>query len=129
MENDKLHYQPILIVEDNKANMELLLQQLEVLGYTVETATNGEEAFAKMATQTFRFILTDINMPIMDGYQLAKKIRESERQSGQRNIIIAITAKALIGEKEKCLELGMDGYLAKPVDIFALKAMLEQWEQ
>jgi len=119
----------VLIVEDNQANQDLLLQQLTVLGYSVETSVNGQEALEKLQQEDFRLILTDLNMPIMDGYQLTQQIRLMEQRNSdwQKHIIIAITANALAGEKDQCLQSGMDDYLSKPINIFDLKSLLEEW--
>ena len=119
----------ILIVEDNQANLDLLLQQLIVLGYSVETSANGQEALEKIQQEDFRLILTDLNMPIMDGYQLTQQIRlmEQRNRDCQKHIVIAITANALADEKDKCLQSGMDDYLSKPINIFDLKGLLEEW--
>jgi len=117
----------ILVVEDNMTNQELLLQQLEMLGYTADTANNGQEALDKIKQSNYPLILTDLNMPLLNGYQLTKSIRELELKSSQHSIIIAITANALVGEEEKCLQLGMDGYLSKPLNIHDLKNLLDKW--
>lgn len=116
----------ILVVEDNLTNQELLLQQLDVLGYSADTANNGREALDKLKQKNYTLILTDLNMPLIDGYQLTKIIREMELKTS-RHIIIAITANALIGEEEKCLHSGMDAYLSKPLNIHDLKKLLEKW--
>jgi len=118
----------ILIVEDNRANQALLLQQLTVLGYSADTTTNGQEALDKLTATNYSIILTDLNMPKMDGYQLTHQIRQMEQGNPRHRIIIAITAKALDGEKEKCLQSGMDDYLSKPINIFDLKTLLEKWQ-
>lgn len=127
----------VLIVEDNPANQDLLCQQLEFLGYPVEISDNGHEAYAMLKQKPIAIILTDINMPEMDGYQLSHKIRRLAQElpqslkasppKQQAHIIIAITAKALPGEREKCLAAGMNDYLAKPIDIFELQNVLDKW--
>ena len=117
----------ILVVEDNKTNQELLLQQLNMLGYKADIADNGHEALEKLKKTNYKLILTDISMPVIDGYQLTKHIRNSEQGTTQHKIIIAITANALIGEKEKCIQCGMDDYLSKPLNIQDLKKLLEKY--
>ncbi|MFK5894465.1 MAG: response regulator, partial [Pseudomonadota bacterium] len=124
---NKLQSNLILIVEDNLTNQELLLQQLEMLGYSADKADNGQEALEKLTQINYQIILTDLNMPLVDGYQLTQEIRNKERSTSQHCIIIAITANALIGEKEKCLQSGMDGYLSKPLNIHDLKKLLDKW--
>jgi CheY-like chemotaxis protein len=117
----------ILVVEDNLTNQELLLQQLEMLGYSADTANNGQEALDKLKQTNYPLILTDLNMPLIDGYLLTKIIRENEQGSSRHIIIIAITANAFVGEENKCLQLGMDGYLSKPLNIHNLNLLLEKW--
>jgi len=124
---DEAYNNLILVVEDNLTNQELLLQQLEMLGYSADTANNGQEALDKLKQTNYPLILTDLNMPLIDGYQLTKKIRETELQTSRHIIIIAITANAFVGEEEKCLQLGMDGYLSKPLNIHDLQLLLEKW--
>jgi len=119
----------ILVVEDNLTNQELLLQQLDMLGYSADTANNGQEALEKLEHINYPMILTDLNMPVIDGYELTKEIREMELNTVQHKIIIAITANALVGEKEKCLQLGMDAYLSKPLNILDLKTLLAKFNE
>jgi signal transduction histidine kinase/CheY-like chemotaxis protein/HPt (histidine-containing phosphotransfer) domain-containing protein len=118
----------VLVVDDHPVNRLLLMQQVTVLGYAAEAAANGREALAKWSSGRFRLVITDCNMPEMDGYSLAGAIRESERDGGvARTAIIACTANALQGEAEKCLAAGMDDYIAKPVDLTRLLARLDTW--
>jgi two-component system, sensor histidine kinase and response regulator len=117
----------ILVVEDNKTNQELLMQQLNMLGYTADVADNGLEALKKIKQTDYKLILTDISMPLIDGYKLTEQIRNHEQGTTQHKIIIAITANALIGEKEKCIQFGMDDYLSKPLNIQDLKILLEKY--
>jgi len=104
----------VLLAEDNLVNQMLALRMLEKQGHTVEVANNGREALDKVSTQSFDLILMDVQMPIMDGYEATEAIRKQEQQSGKRVPIIALTAHAMKGDKEKCLESGMDDYIAKP---------------
>ena len=117
----------ILIVEDNLANQSLLQQQINLLGYTAKIAANGMEAKQRLLEDDYALVLTDCNMPVMDGYQLAESIRRDEVGSAKRLPVIAITANALDGDDEKCFSAGMDDYLSKPVDIGNLKNILKKW--
>ncbi len=98
---------------------------LENLGFEVESATCGAEAVAAVTKSTapYSAVLMDIQMHDMDGYETTKKIREIEQEKGFSNRIIGVTAHALAGDKERCIEVGMDDYMSKPinVDILALK--------
>ena len=118
----------LLIVDDHPINRMVLFRQVKTLGYAAECAENGLEAVELWSTGRFAAILSDINMPEMNGYQLADHIRECERRHGHEHTpIIACTANALGGEAEKCLAAGMDDYLPKPVDLGKLAEKLEGW--
>ncbi|TWX57653.1 PAS domain S-box protein [Colwellia hornerae] len=117
----------ILIVEDNVFNQQVLERQLNLFGYAVIIANHGEEALAKMTQYSFALIMTDCQMPIMDGFEFAQKVRENE-QSGTTQIpIIAITANAMRNEAEHCIKLGMNDYVTKPMKLDSLKALLGKW--
>ena len=117
-----------LVVDDHPINRLLLLRQMNVLGYAAESANDGRAAFEKWESGRFRLLITDCNMPEMNGYDLARRVRERERKTGApRAVIIACTANALRGEVDNCLAAGMDDYLAKPVEITALRARLDKW--
>jgi CheY-like chemotaxis protein/HPt (histidine-containing phosphotransfer) domain-containing protein len=118
----------ILVAEDNEVNQEVILQQLKLLGFAADIATNGREALSSWLAHPYALVLSDIHMPHMDGYQLASAIREEEAKTGIRRIpIIALTAIVLKGEAEHCKTMGMDDYLAKPTPLSELKAILEKW--
>ncbi len=117
----------ILLAEDNPANQMLIIQQLELLGYTVDVAEDGEQAYKLWEKRNYRLLLTDCNMPVMDGFALTAAIREKEKNNGSHIPIVAVTANAMQGESEKCLSLGMDDYLSKPIKLKALKEILERW--
>ncbi|OAH99682.1 hypothetical protein A1353_20350 [Methylomonas methanica] len=118
----------ILVAEDNKINQEVIYQQLDMLGYQSDIANDGRDAFALWLRGDYGLLLSDIHMPNMDGYQLAQSIRDEERKVGAiRMPIVALTANVLKGEADYCKEVGMDDYLAKPVTLPLLKAMLEKW--
>lgn len=110
----------VLLVEDNAVNRELIQQQLEELGYDVDAAEDGAAALAVWRNDTYLAVLTDINMPVMDGYALARALR----QRGQTLPILAITATALASERERCLAAGIDDLLLKPLNLDRLEAGL-----
>jgi CheY-like chemotaxis protein len=115
----------ILLAEDNPVNQMVALRQLKKLGYAAEVVSNGAEAVASFERQHFDYILMDCHMPEMDGYEATKKIREIAKRNG-RVRIVAMTANAMQGDRERCLEAGMDDYISKPVAIEQLKAALEK---
>ena len=105
----------ILVAEDNPVNQLFLLRTLEKAGHQVTLADNGEAALTQLHANDFDLVLMDVQMPILDGYQATARIREEERGTGRHQPIIAITAHALSGDQQRCLDQGMDGYLSKPV--------------
>jgi two-component system, sensor histidine kinase and response regulator len=116
----------ILVVEDNALNMEIVLDQLVSLGYTADSASNGIEAVEAIKVQKYDIVLMDRDMPEMDGVEATAEIRALDGDSSH-TVIIALTANAIKGEREKCLAAGMDDYLSKPLKIEALSRMLEKW--
>ncbi len=118
----------ILLVEDNEINQEVIMTQVNILGYNVEIAESGVQGLERWKTGQFDLVLTDCQMPEMDGFQMTREIRELEKKSSSTHTpIIAITANALRGEDEKCLAAGMDDYLSKPVDLARLKKTLNNY--
>lgn len=119
----------VLLVDDHPTNRDLILRQVTALGYAAETAADGVEALDKWRTGRFGLVITDCNMPRMDGYELARTIRELESETSPpgRTPVIACTANALGSEAQKCFAAGMDDYLAKPVNLNDLKNKLDQW--
>ncbi|HEX5756827.1 MAG TPA: response regulator, partial [Arenimonas sp.] len=118
----------ILLAEDHHVNQEVALAMLGNLGYSADVAQNGQEAVAKWETHPVDLILMDCQMPVMDGYTATRSIRAREAQTGRaRTPIVALTANAVTGDREKCLAAGMDDYLSKPFKASQLAPMLEQW--
>lgn len=116
---DQEHKARILLAEDNLINQKLVVRLLENVGYRVDSVTNGMEALKALESVSYDLVLMDIQMPEMDGLEAAKEIRKKEKQHGDyadRGIpIIAMTAHAMKGHREQCLESGMDDYLTKPI--------------
>jgi signal transduction histidine kinase/DNA-binding response OmpR family regulator len=105
----------ILLAEDNIVNQKVVLRVLEREGHRVVVAGNGREALAALEREVFHLVLMDVQMPEMDGFEAASAIRARERFTGVRLPIVAMTAHAMSGDRERCLAAGMDGYIAKPV--------------
>jgi signal transduction histidine kinase/CheY-like chemotaxis protein len=114
----------ILVAEDNPVNQKVALRQLQKLGYQAETAANGFEVLHRLETGDYDLILMDCDMPGLDGYEATRRIR---REEGVRHIqIVAMTANAMQGDREKCLAVGMDNYIAKPTRLAELQTILER---
>ena len=116
----ELEQASVLLVEDNLINQKIVVLSLKKLVKNIEIANNGKEALDKIASSRFDIILMDIQMPIMNGFVATKKIRDIEASSNTHTPIIAITANALLGDKEECLASGMDDYISKPFQIEVL---------
>ena len=114
----------VLLAEDNKVNQTLATKLLEKLGCHVTVVENGSQAVATLSENEFDVILMDVEMPEMDGISATKEIRRREQDSQQRIPIVALTAHAIVGDRERCLASGMDDYLSKPVRINEIKTML-----
>jgi CheY-like chemotaxis protein/HPt (histidine-containing phosphotransfer) domain-containing protein len=114
----------VLVVEDNPTNQRVIVLRLKKLGCSVDVAQNGAEAVDLAATNSYDVILMDCQMPVMDGLEAAENIR---RRGGRRVPIIALTANVMDGQRERCLQAGMDDYLAKPVGNDELAAKLRKW--
>jgi CheY-like chemotaxis protein len=115
----------ILLVEDNLVNQRVFQNMLEHLGYGCHLVANGQEALDAMGREVYDVVFMDCQMPVMDGYEAVRRARAAE--PSHKGIIIAMTAHALDGDREKCLNAGMDDYLAKPVSLESLGRMLEKW--
>ncbi|MCK6650346.1 MAG: response regulator, partial [Bacteroidia bacterium] len=116
-----------MLVEDNLINQRLTKLILEKAGYHVITANNGKDAVDLFESDpSIRLIIMDIQMPVLDGLSATKMIREKELLTGKRIPIIALTAHAMKGDKERCLEAGCDHYLSKPIMIESLIATIKK---
>jgi two-component system sensor histidine kinase/response regulator len=115
----------ILLAEDNQVNQKLLVHLLENRGHTVVVAANGREALAALERERFDVVLLDVQMPEIDGIQTTAAIRQWEQQTGTHLPIIALTAQAMPGDRERCLQAGMDGYIARPIRADALFTAIE----
>lgn len=115
----------ILYIEDNPDNMMLVKRALESRGYKLIEATNGETGVATAESKEIDLILLDINLPDIDGYEVARRLRASEKSALAYTPIIAITANALKGDAEKALSAGCDVYMSKPINIRELWARVE----
>src|SRR5262249_5025267 len=116
----------ILLAEDNAVNQTLALRLLEKRGFAVTVAADGRAALDAFQAGTVELILMDIQMPGMDGFEATAAIRRLEKQTGTHIPIVAMTAHALVGDQERCLAAGMDGYVSKPIRTSELFAVIEK---
>jgi two-component system, cell cycle response regulator DivK len=114
----------VLIAEDNPTNRELLRELLEIRGYTVVEACNGQEALASVEQAPPDILLLDIGMPVLDGFAVVRKLRENPRFTSLP--VVAVTAYAMQGDREKIMNSGFDGYLSKPVNSSSLVQELDR---
>jgi CheY-like chemotaxis protein len=118
----------VLVAEDHPVNRTLLTRLLDRLGYASVTAQDGREALQKWRAGGFGAVVTDCNMPEMDGYDLARAIRAAEAKQGRpRMPIVACTANTVAGELQKCIEAGMDDLVAKPIELQSLATVMGNW--
>jgi len=115
----------ILVVDDNEVNRRLATRLMEKQGHSVVSAVSGRGAMDALKKQAFDVVLMDVQMPDMDGFEATQMIREGERQTGAHVPIIAMTAHAMEGDRERCLSAGMDGYVSKPIALDALLTAME----
>ncbi len=117
----------ILLAEDHPINQQVILNQLDLLGYEADLANNGEEALELLSRKNYDIVFMDCQMPLLDGYATTQRLRQREITSNRHTIIIALTAHALPEDREKCLAAGMDDYLSKPVEPEELEGVLHKW--
>jgi CheY-like chemotaxis protein len=117
----------ILLAEDNRVNQQLAVRLLEKRGHTVVVAANGREAMMTLEKQRFDLVLMDVEMPEMDGLEATAAIREKEKGTGTHVPIVAMTARAMTGDRERCLAAGMDDYISKPISKEDLYEKVEQF--
>jgi len=115
----------ILLAEDNLVNQRLAMRLLEKRGHRVELASSGREAIEWLEKKRFDLILMDLQMPDMDGLEATALIREREKRDGGRTPIVALTAHTMKGDRERCLEAGMDNYINKPLDAVKFLEIVE----
>jgi CheY-like chemotaxis protein len=117
----------VLVCEDNAVNQKLAARMLEKMGCRIDVAANGKEAVSMALAMPYDLVLMDCQMPEMDGYQATQEIRI---RMGERHVpILAMTANAMQGDRDKCIAAGMDDYISKPMKIEALRDALNRWLQ
>ena len=116
----------ILVIEDNAVNQEVALGMLEKIGFQAEVADNGQIGLDRLEAEFFDLVLMDCQMPVLDGYAATRALRERE-QGSEHMPVIALTANAMTGDAEKCLDAGMDDYLSKPFEAHALEEKIAFW--
>jgi CheY-like chemotaxis protein len=117
----------VLVAEDNPVNQKLAIRMLEKFNMSVDIAATGREVLGMLEKGAYELVFMDCQMPEMDGYEATARIRQSEQDSGKHLPIIAMTANAMQGDREKCLSAGMDDYIAKPIRREAITEMLQKW--
>jgi CheY-like chemotaxis protein len=119
----------VLLAEDNLVNQRVAVRILEKAGYSIVVANNGREALTALAQQAFDLVLMDVQMPEMDGFEATAAIRLKEKTTGGHVPIVAMTAHAMKGDEERCLAVGMDGYISKPIRARDLLDLVEKHER
>ena len=118
----------VLVAEDNPTNQQVALSILKHLGLRADAVANGADALEALATHSYDLVLMDVQMPVMDGIEATRKIRSAELAAGKPRLpVIAMTANAMLGDRNKCLEAGMDDYLSKPVPPQIFATALDKW--
>jgi CheY-like chemotaxis protein len=119
---------PVLLAEDNPFNQELVIELLADTPYVVTVAENGSQALDLYRRGHYRVVLMDCQMPVMDGLEASREIRRYEQEAGlPRTPIIAVTANVATTDRDACLAVGMDDYLAKPFDLDVFLGLLQRW--
>lgn len=118
----------VLVVEDNPINQQVAMGMLRKMGLSSDSANNGQEALEKLANNRYDAVLMDVQMPLMDGLEATRILRSPKFSGESKGVpVIAMTANAMQGDRELCLDAGMDDYLSKPINVHALGDRLEQW--
>jgi len=117
----------ILVADDNKTSQLVTVLQLKQLGYVGHVVSNGREAVEAALKTPYSLILMDCQMPEMDGFEATNLIRRNETDIGRHTPIIGLTAQAMEGDRERCLQAGMDDYLSKPATLERLKSLVDSW--
>jgi PAS domain S-box-containing protein len=117
----------VLVAEDNAVNQKLVARLLEKRGHNVKVVANGREALGALEQETYDLVLMDVQMPEMDGFEATGELRKREERTGLHIPVIALTAHAMKGDRERCLQAGMDGYLSKPIRPLELNDLLEKY--
>ncbi len=123
------NHKKVLLAADNLVNQKLASLLLQQLGLGVDVVENGKKAIAAVESNDYAVILMDCQMPEMDGFEATKAIRKLESLKGTYTPIIAVTALAMVGDRERCISFGMDDYISKPIDRQVLKIKLNHWTQ
>lgn len=123
------NHKKVLLAEDNLVNQKLGSMLLQQLGLGVDVAENGKKAIQAVEKNLYAVVLMDCQMPEMDGFEATKAIRKLEALRGTYTPIIAVTALAMVGDRERCIAVGMDDYISKPIDRNVLKIKLNHWTQ
>lgn len=119
---------PLLLVEDHPVSREILALQLQTIGFVTDTAADAAEALECFERRRYGLVVTDIQLPGVDGYELVRGMRALERRAGrERAPIVALTARALPGERERCADAGMDDLVVKPATLATLARTLRRW--
>jgi CheY-like chemotaxis protein/HPt (histidine-containing phosphotransfer) domain-containing protein len=117
----------LLVAEDHYVNQEVILNQLRLLGYQPECVSNGREVLERLLERDYDLVLMDCQMPVLDGYEATRELRQHECATGKHTVIIALTAHAMADDRQKCLAAGMDDYISKPIELHKLEAALDRW--
>ena len=117
----------VLVAEDDLVNQMVIEEMLKLLGCEVDVVADGEAAWRAVAEGRYDLVFMDCHMPVMDGYEAARRIRHDEQRHGRRTTIVALTADALDSDRERCLTAGMDAFMTKPVSSSQLSATIERW--
>jgi CheY-like chemotaxis protein len=117
----------VLAVDDIKVNLMLLTKILQKFECSIDTAANGREAVEMLRTFDYDIVFMDCQMPEMDGFEATRVIRKEEEAKNRHTIIVALTADAMTGDREKCMTVGMDDYLNKPFKSDQISGMLSKW--